>query len=143
MKEEKWPRLTVTLRRPMPDIYLCQKCGGKDELQRWQECDDKDRPEYALVILCRECSDAIIKPHPRLYRCLHKFQPWPGAMSICNDCRMREGLWCSNPDAKINGGAGLTLIGPAPMRGFIDGPGVHGIAEIYPGPVTSCDGKKT
>ena len=78
-------------------------------LRRWIECDAWDRKTSTVVVLCPDCSDAFIEPHPRLYHPLSSDAPHPGCMSICVDCVHRDGTRCTNPRAKANGGPGVML----------------------------------
>lgn len=87
----------------------CQHCGDHRNLTRWQEHDHNDRPEHRVIVLCKACSDRMIEPHPRLYRPLNVNDPWPGCMEICIDCRLRDGVRCTSPAAKCNGGDGVML----------------------------------
>ncbi len=114
-----WPRLSAApgLRHPR----RCQRCSAEWDLQWWEECDDYDVPENILVILCLECSEKIIEPHPRLYRLLDENMPLPGAMVICHDCKHRDGLKCKCPRAKFNGGPGMKVVHSVPQRMFMDG----------------------
>lgn len=138
---EKFPRLTVTLQPAIcvTSMYICHSCGGTHELSRWQEHDDRDQPEYKMTILCKRCSDRLIEKHPRLYRQLDKYEPWPGGMALCQDCKWREGVYCKNKRAQVNGGPGLQMKYPPPAQAFCR-PG--GRRTIYLGPVTECDGKE-
>lgn len=160
---EHWARLSKTLtfeRHP----FICQSCDyrgltawkGKAELpepeqcelRRWREHDQQDKPENIIVVLCRECSDRLIEPHERLYDCIGIFAPAPGAMKICVQCEFRQGLHCSNPLLKENGGEGMILKMPKPTHGFWDGSDargrrVGGQRTFYSGPVTGCEGRKT
>ncbi len=123
------PRLSQDLPGPMhPE--RCQSCGIEGEeglgsnplsLTRWQECDDQDRRENIIVVLCRSCSDRLVEAHPRLYHALAENQPWPGCMAICAECRFREGPRCTHPDLKDNGGTGLRIVVSKPTVMFLDG----------------------
>lgn len=136
---------------------ICQQCGGccggdpdgsgkarimRTSLDRWQECDHDDKPEHRLIVLCSKCSGRMIEPHPRLYHRLHVNDPWPGCMEICVTCKFRDGIKCSHPDAKINGGNGVMLTVGAPMRGFIDGAKYRGPFCHYPYPPKACKQKE-
>lgn len=158
---EHWKRLSVTLefeRHP----FICQSCDyrglagwkGKVDLpepeqcnlRRWREHDQQDKPQNIIVVLCKECSDKLIEPHERLYECIGLWAPAPGAMRICVHCKFREGLHCSNPLLKENGGEGMILKMPTPARGFVDGTDGKGRRTggpkiFYSGPVTSCEGR--
>lgn len=137
---------------------ICQQCGGctggdpsgdgkarivRTGLDRWQECDHNDKPEHRLIVLCRKCSERMIEPHPRLYHRLHENDPWPGCMEICVTCKFRDGIKCSHPDAKINGGNGVMLSVGTPIRGFIDGAKYRGPFVHYPFPPKACKQKET
>lgn len=140
------PRLTESL--PVAtELYRCQRCSGTVELARWMECDDKDQPDHRLLVLCRQCSDKIIEPHPRLYHELHGWHPWPGAMAVCRDCALRTGVRCGHSKAQQNGGNGVELTYPEPVVMFMDGSDPEtgrrwGRKEVrWLGPVTACAGK--
>ena len=142
-----WPRLSEPLPFPrVPD--QCQSCGsgtgeGGPPLAAWREHDQFDRPENIYVLLCPTCSARLIDPHPRLYAAMGRFEPIPGVMPLCLYCRHRDGLRCTSPKAKLNGGEGITVIGPKPTdvhvcrRG-----GKGGWMKLYPSPATYCDGKE-
>lgn len=102
-----WPKLSETLTGPR-EPGKCQSCGNEGT-RWWEECDESDRPTKVLVILCTPCEKKLIKPHPRLYCLTWTPCPWPGAMAICQNCTQRDGLRCTHPDLKANGGAGLLL----------------------------------
>lgn len=119
-----WPKLSEA-----PSLFgdkspgACQQCGrtpGDVDLFRWREHDDADRPTSVVVVLCREC-ESIIEPHPRLYARLDPFEPHPGSMAICTNCRFRVGLACDHPNLLEKGGPGLKLIYPKPGVMFVDG----------------------
>lgn len=136
-----WPKLSETLERHTPGE--CQNCGAADPLTFWHECDEADRPTPQAVILCRPCADAIIEPHPRLYRETSTVTPLPGAMAICGDCRHRERLSCRSPVAQFNGGPGLEY---EPKGNFVhvcrSPRRLSGWIYIASGPVKRCTGKK-
>ncbi|MGN6109521.1 MAG: hypothetical protein ACTHU0_30720 [Kofleriaceae bacterium] len=119
-------------------------------LERWLEHDPWDRlpAKPDVVVLCATCSARLIEPHPRLYRQLENGAPFPGCMSVCLDCQFREGVSCSAPAAKLNGGAGLTLEwDEPPFFGHVcggRGRGHRGCQQlaIYRGPVRRCSGKE-
>jgi len=131
-----WPRLSVTL-TGLQQPGLCQSCSGAGD-ERWQEHDEHDRPEPIIVGLCRGCSGRLVERHPRLYRMLQKYEPWPGAMEICVDCRHREGTRC--PLSKAQGGAGVKLTVPAFTKAIVcgSGPG-RGMRNLYVAPVSACE----
>ncbi len=137
----KWPRLSQTL-PPARALYACQRCGGATALARWMEHDDRDNPEKIIVVLCGACS-AIIEPHPRLYSKLHKWHPWPGAMTVCADCSLRDGVRCTGSDPFNS----KQFTYPEPTVMFVDG--VKGGRRtgwretIWHGPVTACAMKRT
>lgn len=137
---------------------ICQQCGGSNvsdpdgsgnarimrtSLDRWQECDHEDKPEAKLIVLCSKCSERMIKPHPRLYHQLHDNHPWPGCMALCVNCRFRDGIKCTHPDAKINGGNGVMLTVPKPITGFVDGAKYRGRFIQYSSPASACKQKET
>lgn len=142
---KSWPRLSQTL--PPPESReKCQRCGDRELVQIWQEHDEADRPEPVYVALCKQCSEKIIDPHPRLYARLDCYEPLPGTMHTCTDCTLRKGLTCTSPLLMANGGAGLPVRSPQPTVMFIDGRDPKtgrrfGRREMrYDGPST-CDGK--
>lgn len=124
MSADKWPRLSKTL-PAFSSLGVCQRCGTPgvpgDSIARWQEHDDQDRPEPIIICLCTRCSDKIIEPHPRLYNRLQPCEPWPGAMQICRDCKLRQGTRCTSPEAKYNGGPGVMIQIERPTIAFLDG----------------------
>jgi len=155
VKQAISPRLSVDLTGPK-DPDECQACGGqyvlpgdcayRGEFQRWQEHDDNDLPEPIIVVLCETCSDRLIEKHPRLYRQLQGFEPWPGSELICRGCVHRIGVSCRHPDLKANGGTGLHLTMPPPSVAFMDGTrggrraGWRETIYLAPG-VTDCAGR--
>jgi hypothetical protein len=116
----EWPKLSETL-KPAVDMMSCQNCGKECDIERWEECDSADQPTKVVIVICDECSDAIIEKHPRLYRRLHCYEPMPGSMACCLNCMERKGLTCSHPALKRNGGDGLMIAYPMPTVAFIDG----------------------
>lgn len=148
----EWPRLSEDL--PHREPGRCASCGAPDEskdsklssLTTWREHDRNDRPEMRYVVLCRKCSDRLIEPHPRLYAALYPNAPAPGAIGICSDCAHRDGTRCRCPDATANGGAGIEIIIPKPIRAHVrrSGKGQRsGYETFYTGPATACSGKKS
>lgn len=127
----------------------CQSCGLAPTdlalLDRWLECDDNDRPEPRVVVLCRPCTESLIEPHPRLYKLLAPHQPMPGVMGICLDCRHRDGVTCTNPSAQINGGRGLaiTFPKPTPIHVCRNPRSLSGWIHLFHGPATACGGRET
>ncbi len=139
---ERWPRLSDTLTAGV-GLDVCQSCGiYEGPMSCWQEHDDHDQREYRLVVLCRLCGDRLIEKHPRLYRRLDHFEPWPGAMELCRFCDHRAGNRCHNKTAKVNGGPGLEIRGPQPSAAIIcKRGGTSRTAAVYPGPSVSCSGR--
>jgi hypothetical protein len=136
---------------------ICQSCGGSDDpafgnglirhaLLRWQECDHNDQPEPRLLALCNKCSARLIEQHPRLYRSIDPNAPWPGCMRLCIDCRYRQGVSCTHPKSKLNGGPGLAITCGRPLTAFVDG--TRGgrrtgwVEQVYTTPPTACEGKE-
>jgi hypothetical protein len=155
LSSPKWPRLSEDLPGPKsPD--RCQSCGVEghqpwgtvtfeNPLWVWREHNDFDGPEPIVVVLCLACSDRLIEPHPRLYSRLSPHEPFPGVMPLCLDCTHRDGVRCTSPKAKLNGGEGIKLVYPEPSRVhfYRRGKGVRsGWETIYVGPVQDCDGKE-
>jgi hypothetical protein len=144
---EKNYRLTDLIGVLHPNV--CQSCGGssipgfgnglmRHSLTRWQECDHRDQKENRLVVLCDKCSKRVIKPHPRLYHELTSNAPWPGCMAICVQCKLREGLTCTSPDAKANGGQGVMLTTQKPYTAMVDGTKYRGPMVLWPSPPSDC-----
>ena len=137
----RWPKLSETLPGRSPD--RCQRCDAVGTLTRWNECDEDDNPAASFVVLCQPCADAIIDPHPRLYKWMTPNTPAPGAMAICLDCPSRDGLRCTSPVAGFNGGPGLKYEPEGGMVHVCRSPrsqsGWHYMAS---GPVTKCSGKE-
>lgn len=105
-----WPKLSETL--PHKSRTSCNRCnagGQKRDVSFWIECDDEDRRQPVFIALCGFCADELIEPHPRLYIELLSGECMPGAMRVCDDCKLRDGLRCTSPDAKFNGGQGLVF----------------------------------
>lgn len=136
---ESVPPLSVSLPGPR-ELSMCQACMATAGLMKWMECDTTDKPQLVVVILCQRCSGELIEPHPRLYRQLEQWEPMPGAMPLCRDCRHHENLFCRNPQAQINGGPGLQMAYPRPSRVHICGGPNAGWRLIWQGPVTACRG---
>lgn len=124
MKAPKpWPKLSETLAFPF-GLQSCQNCliDGYDDLEHWQECDDNDKETPVVVILCTKCADKLIEKHPRLYARVPQNKPMPGSMMQCNACVHRDGVKCSHPALKANGGIGLPIVtDEKPTVVFIDG----------------------
>lgn len=143
---KNWPRLSQTLMQTTT-LLVCQKCGVDKvaALTRWQEHDENDKPEPIVIILCKKCAGEIIGPHVRLYRELAKWEPFPGAMGICELCEFRKGHRCESPLCQFNGGTGLDYE-PSPQKAtmahFYGGARRSGWLRIYSGPVTRCSGFK-
>ncbi len=105
----------------------------------WQECDDADRPEPIAVLLCPSCSAHLIEPHPRLYSGLPFNEPFAGTMGLCTPCRFRDGVRCTHPDLKANGGTGLMIQADTPV--FVpDRPPRRG--QIYVRAAMGCAGRE-
>ena len=141
-----WPRLSETLTGPKHPNQ-CQSCGLAPTdmvlLTRWLECDDSDREEPIVIVLCRKCSDRLIDEHPRLYRQLAPHEPMIGVMELCIECRHRDGVRCTNSAAKINGGPGLEVIFPKPTSAFVcRRGGKGGLTHLFQGPATWCSGRE-
>lgn len=143
------PRLTESLPGPKHPNE-CQSCGGSNlpgfgngilrlTVDRWQEHDHKDFAEQRIVVLCEKCARRLIEPHPRLYAKLPVNQPWPGAMAICVDCRLRDGIGCTSPRAKANGGDGVMIKIEHPITGMIDSRSYSGPIALWPKAAHACD----
>jgi hypothetical protein len=152
------PGLTETLPLFWRHPTRCQACGrdvpadGAPPAARWSECDAWDRKQTpaVLLVLCAECSDELVDPHPRMYLEVYARAPVTGAMALCVDCRHRghrgDPLRCAHPDAPANGGAGLAVTIEPPHTGHICGRGRHGPGcrtfVHYPTPATACAGRE-
>jgi hypothetical protein len=153
---EHWRRLSIDLKHER-NPFICQSCGdvaltdtgGEADLPepeeagfiRWQEHDQQDRPQPIYLVLCKQCSDRLIEPHERLYRPLGKWAPALGAMRFCLHCKFRDGLHCSHPDSKENGGPGLKLIMPKPTWAHLNyGGGKGEFRNIWIGAIKECGG---
>lgn len=139
-----WPKLSEIL-NPVVNLFTCQSCGKEDRVdlppQRWQECDDDDKPTLVVVLLCKACAESIIEPHPRLYTRLHYNQPFPGVMPVCDACIHRQGPLCTHHSLRANGGPGLEMKFPQPSIALVHGKGFGGPVYIWHGPV-SCEGQE-
>ena len=110
-------RLTDTVLHPINETFKkCQLCGYESddicEFRFHQECDENDNKEpYNILITCNQ--DACfqkIEQHERLYVELAWSNGEPGHFSLlCGDCPHRDGVRCTHPNLKVNGGEGLTL----------------------------------
>lgn len=115
---------------PAPGIYA------------WQEHDEDDQPEPIVVMLCTDCSERLIGPHPRLYRRLARNEPCAGIMDLCLECAFRAGVRCTSPEARINGGPGLEFDHDPPISGHVCyRTGRCVFYTIYPNPVRTCSGR--
>ena len=142
-----WPRLSETLTGPR-DPGKCQSCGVEWDLTIWQECDERDKPEERFVVLCNECEEKLIEPHPRLYIEWTDNKPWPGIMRICRPCIHRYGLDCRCALQKRLGGPGMKVQSCEPMRGHMSFRDKNGrrtgkFFERYAMPPRDCEGRQT
>lgn len=143
------PGLSETLTGPRAPQF-CQSCGQHHSaltpLTRWLEHDEWDRlpTKPAVVVLCQQCAKRLIEPHHRLYRALPNGASFPGCMSICVRCRFRDGVACSNPAARTNGGPGLSMRWEtAPTTAHLNYGGGRGEwTHVYFGPVLECSGRE-
>lgn len=155
-ERQTWPKLSESLGALFLAPDRCQHCGvlvddddasGHAARERWIEHDEWDRPTAVVIVLCAPCAKRLIAPHPRLYAAMPRHKPHPGTMMLCVGCRHRDGLRCAHPGARANGGAGVLVTSPAPLRAFMDGTRngrrTGWVAEIYPSAPTSCDGRAT
>jgi hypothetical protein len=122
-----WPKLSESLTGPK-DPRVCQSCGGGKHLGRWQECDETDTPTSTVLVLCRDCDQRLLAPHPRLYRSLDPNAPCPGSMELCVDCVFRAGVTCTHSDLRAPDRCGRKTA--ATRRA---GPGHH-LRHAHPGP---------
>lgn len=146
--KDPMPRLSETLTGPKsPD--RCQACGCSGKLTIWFEHDENDRPEAIYIALCTPCSDRLIEPHPRLYNRTPAKAPLPGIMTLCLECRHRDGMRCHFANADGSPGPGLTIEHEKPGVVFLDGRRGpkggrrHGWHEsIYFSDPTACTGRE-
>lgn len=124
--------------------HVCQRCGSRElkKLSRWIEHDHNDQVEYKWLVLCERCGDEVIAQHPRLYKQVQRFEPLPGCMTVCIDCRHRDGVLCKCPMAQINGGPGMEYDTKPYAFAFVDGPRFRGRVAMYEKPVSKCTGKE-
>lgn len=143
IEERRKPGLSVTLTFPRR-LDACQACGREMfELRRWQECDENDKPTPVLVMLCERCEKRLINAHPRLYRQIDKWAPWPGAMELCVGCKFLDALACRSPLLKANGGAGLPVTPGASDDVHLNYGGGRGeFKKMYHSPPSKCDGRE-
>jgi hypothetical protein len=113
------PALSLDLAGPKSPA-VCQACEATEDLVRWLEHDEADRPTNVVVVLCRRCSAEAIESHARLYRRMDLYEPHPGSMQVCTECVFRHGTGCGHPSLKANGGPGLPFRVPRPTVAFID-----------------------
>jgi hypothetical protein len=140
-----WPKLSESLTGPK-DPRVCQSCGGGKHLGRWQECDETDTPTSAVLVLCRDCDQRLLAPHPRLYLSLDPNAPCPGSMELCVDCVFRAGVTCTQSDLRANGGLGLAITCATPIQVHLQrrGPGPRcSWHTIYPHAPSACAGRRT
>jgi hypothetical protein len=144
---KNWPKLSETLAGPRHPLQ-CQSCGrtraNAVELTRWREHDEQDKPTGAVVVLCKECSDRTIEPHPRLYSELSANEPHPGTMELCLLCIYRSDVRCLHKDLKANGGLGLAITCPRPTVAMVCGRGKGGCRRhvMYVSPPSKCAGRE-
>lgn len=145
LAERQKPGLSSTLpftRSPL----ACQGCGaqGVDDLEIWEEADEWDARQdpRVFVVLCRTCSKREIDRHPRVYRQVDRWTPYPGIMALCIECRFRDGLRCTSPLLKANGGPGLPIHFAKPVEAFLCGPRAPGYTRLYQAPPSKCEGRE-
>lgn len=145
----RMPGLSRTLTGPRSPSR-CQSCGATHSsevpLSRWIECDEWDQPTHVVVVLCRRCGERLIDPSHRLYHPLWPNEPHPGAMGICVKCLERRGTACGHPDAKENGGAGVTIEITRPTIAHLCLAGPNGrrgeTRQIYSSPASACNRRR-
>jgi hypothetical protein len=144
-----WPKLSRDLPHERSPL-VCQSCGipaaeaREDDLDRWYEHDEHDRPTKTIVVLCRRCSDRIIKPHPRLYSSIWPLTPIPGAVPFCVGCAFRDGTRCTHPNAKANGGPGVMMTVAAPTQAHLNYGGGRGeFRQMWRAWPTACRERQT
>lgn len=118
-------RLETTLNQHPRDPNVCQACGkpesfyGRSEsvhdgrtvlrgLLVWEQREDRMTPTGSFVVLCLPCAEAQAAQGALLRR-LGTNEPCPGAMQLCGRCEHRQGLRCTHPKLRSNGGPGLEL----------------------------------
>lgn len=121
---ERFPRLSTDLPNT-PSSVRCQACGNglsSRPIQIWNEHDDSDMVDSKhFVALCIPCSNDLVEPHARLYSRTPENAPLPGAMRVCSTCQHANGLACTSPLLKGNGGPGLLVRHSEPMTALVDG----------------------
>jgi len=128
---EETIRLMESALKPSPGVY------------GWQEHDSRDEPAPIAVMLCTRCSPRLIDPHPRLYHRIPPNAPFAGIMDLCVDCRFRDGVRCTHPALKANGGAGLVVDADPGARAHVNLGGGHGtFLTIYRDPPRACAGRQ-
>jgi hypothetical protein len=137
------PRLSTDLpgeRAP----NVCQSCGAREKLSRWREHDERDRPENVFVVLCARCEKKLVEPHKRLYAQIQPNEPIPGTLDLCVPCAFRDGLRCTHPDLKANGGAGLFIKIEKPIVAHLcrSPRRLSGYMRIWTKPAETCRGRK-
>jgi hypothetical protein len=129
--DEETTRLMESALKPSPGVY------------GWQEHDSRDEPEPIAVMLCTRCSARLINPHPRLYNRIPPNAPFAGIMELCVDCRFRDGVRCTHPDLKANGGTGLVVDADQGARAHVNlGGGRGAFLTIYREPPRACVGRR-
>jgi hypothetical protein len=109
-------RLAVPLSRLLPPefdrVRVCNVCRlPSTKLEAWRECDERDRPkpgDDAIVYIATDHPQCIrdMEAHPRLYE---PVPGDPGHFPLCGDCTLRQGMSCTHPALRANGGAGLNV----------------------------------
>jgi hypothetical protein len=141
LQDRQRPGLSQTLHF-FPNPEECQSCGCAGELTRWRECDEWDKPTAVVVVLCAKCSKKLIDPHPRLYHQLQEHEPFAGSMQICLDCPMREGVSCTSPLAKSNGGPGMEITAHGFGGFFCGSKSINGYHFLYQRAPSACAGRE-
>lgn len=138
-----WPKLSESLPHRR-ELGVCQGCGASAALGEavtlWLEHDERDRPTGTVISVCARC-ERQISPHPRLYDRLQTHQPVPGVMATCAGCRFADRLQCTHPDLKANGGPGLMVSVPPPLRALVRLKGGCVPMTTYTGP-PACRGRE-
>lgn len=92
--------------------FVCICGRSSDRLALWREHDERDMPipgNQALVFIAADHADCnkTMRKHPRLYA---EQRGDPGSFpTLCGPCTYRQGLGCTHPDLKQNGGQGLLV----------------------------------
>lgn len=122
----------------------CQACAPSLfdspalHLVKWHECDDRDKKQRILVVLCSRHSRKLIQSHPRLYHEVAHNAPWPGGMEQCVSCRFRSELKCTNPEITP-----YVIPTPGVVRAHLKYGRRGSFVTMYPNPPGDCPGRSS